>query len=103
MYGIDGVSLLVKLFARLDHAMPAQWAPLDLDSPWKSPGGILSPVCVGLAAGDTWHDSDDYLVETGAVAFPALVAGFLGQRLADSDALLCISCLLYTSPSPRDA
>ena len=91
MYGIDGVSGLVKLFTQLDHATPDKWAPVSLQIPWKSADGIMSPVLVGLAACDTWNDSSDYFVETGPVAFPALVVGLLGQRLADTDARLRVS------------
>ena len=90
MHGIDGVSGLVKLFAHLDHASPAELSPIDMDSPWKSPGRVMSPVFAGLAACDTWNDADDYSVETGPLAFPALVAGLLGQRLVDSDARVCL-------------
>ena len=90
IYGIDGVSGLVQLFSRLDHATPTKWSPVDLESPWKSPGGLMSPIHVGLAACDTWNDSGDYAVTTGPVAFPVLVAGLLSLRLVNCDARVCL-------------
>jgi hypothetical protein len=79
VFGLDGVSLIVSLLQQVDHREPLMVAPQSLDGTWRGPQDLLSPLLVGPSLCDCMQIMPDTGIQTGAIAFPLLTVGFLGQ------------------------
>lgn len=79
VYGIDGVSMLINLLKQQDHHNFEKYSPVNLESPWRGRNQTLSPIAVGMSLCDCLEAMADAEIKVNRVAYPALIAGFLGQ------------------------
>ncbi len=90
-FGIDAISPLSEILP--DHHPINRLRPESLKGVWKAPGGVLSPLMVGLSLSDCVAMSAQQTFETEKITYPVLAAGFLGQAsLLEADAVVCGWC-----------
>ena len=92
-FQLDGVSSLVALLESVDHHRPVDYAPESLDGVWHGPNNVLSPIMTGLALSDCMGLMQGRSIETGEIAWPVLVTGFVGHTLLNREQSVTISWL----------
>ena len=92
-FQLDGVSSLVALLESVDHHRPVDYAPESLDGVWHGPNNVLSPIMTGLALSDCMGLMQGRSIETGEIAWPVLVTGFVGHTLLNREQSVTIGWL----------
>ena len=101
-FQLDGVSSLVALLESVDHHRPVDYAPESLDGVWHGPNNVLSPIMTGLALSDCMGLMQGRSIETGEIAWPVLVTGFLGHTLLSREQSVTIGWLSISLSICRD-
>ena len=92
-FQLDGVSSLAALLESVDHHRPVDYAPESLDGVWHGPNNVLGPIMTGLALSDCMGLMQGRSIETGEIAWPVLVTGFVGHTLLNREQSVTISWL----------
>ena len=90
VYGINGVSVLAKVFNAFNPEQLQQSRPQSLGGEWAASAGLLNPILTGIALCDCMHILKNQPIRTAVISYPVLTMGFLGQTALDSEQSLCL-------------
>ena len=91
IYGLNGASALAELLDRQRYFDYRELAPASLSGVWQAPGGVLDPLVTGASLGDCIDRTAGDQIETGAIAYPILAAGFIGNLAEIEDLALTLT------------
>lgn len=84
-YGLDGIPVLVEALCRHAQYEYSQLVPVSLCGRWHAKCGVLDPLAVGASLSDCLPLLHTTVIQTEMIAYPLLVAGFIGTAAEIED------------------